>query len=80
MAEQPQVLIGGQWRAADAPTGSFHAEDPTRGEAIGPSFPVSGADDVEAALAAATAVAGELAAVPPERIADFLERYRSRNA
>lgn len=75
MSEQPQVLIGGQWRAADASTGTFRAEDPTRGEAIGPAFPISSADDVEAALAAATSVAGELAAVPPERIADFLERY-----
>lgn len=75
MSDQPQVLIGGQWRAADAPTGSFRAEDPTRAEAIGPAFPISGADDVEAALDAAASIAGELAAVPPERIADFLERY-----
>jgi NADP-dependent aldehyde dehydrogenase len=77
MTDQPQVLIGGRWRAADAPTGSFRAEDPTRAEAIGPTFPVSSAADVEAALVAASAVAAELAATSPERIADFLERYAS---
>jgi alpha-ketoglutaric semialdehyde dehydrogenase len=75
MTDQPQVLIGGRWRDADAPTGSFRAEDPTRAEAIGPAFPVSGPADVEAALGAASAIAGEFAATPPERIADFLERY-----
>lgn len=69
------VLIDGDWRAARAPVGQFRAEDPTTGEAIGPSFPVCGADDVEAALAAATAIAAELAAASPERIAAFLEAY-----
>jgi NADP-dependent aldehyde dehydrogenase len=77
MTDQPLVLIGGRWRAADAPAGSFRAEDPTRAEAIGPAFPVSGAADVEAALVAASTVAAELAATSPEHIADFLERYAS---
>lgn len=77
MTDQPLVLIGGRWRAADAPTGSFRAEDPTRAEAIGPAFPISSAADVEAALVAASTVAAELAATSPERIADFLERYAS---
>ncbi|WP_285401780.1 aldehyde dehydrogenase family protein [Luteibacter sp. ME-Dv--P-043b] len=75
MSDQPQVLIGGRWRAADAPTGTFRAEDPTRGEAIGPAFPISSAADTEAALVAAVSVAADLAALPPECIADFLERY-----
>jgi NADP-dependent aldehyde dehydrogenase len=69
------VLIAGDWRAANAPVDQFRAEDPTTGEPIGPAFPVCGAADVEAALAAATAVAAELAATPPERIAAFLEAY-----
>jgi NADP-dependent aldehyde dehydrogenase len=77
VTDQPQVLIGGHWRAADAPTGSFRAEDPTHAEAIGPAFPISSSADVEAALAAAVTVADELAATSPERIADFLERYAS---
>lgn len=69
------VLVDGQWRAAQAPQGSFRAEDPARGEKIGPAFPISSAADIEAALAAGAAVAAELAAAPPTRIAEFLEAY-----
>jgi 2,5-dioxopentanoate dehydrogenase len=70
-----QVLIAGNWRASqDAQTG-FRAEDPTRADAIGPTFPISGATDIDTALRAATKAAGELSSAPPERIADFLERY-----
>ncbi|MGO4701364.1 aldehyde dehydrogenase family protein [Dyella sp. 2RAB6] len=69
------VLIDGDWRAANAPAGQFRAEDPSTGVAIGPAFPVCGAADVEAALAAAAGAAAELAAAPPERIAAFLEAY-----
>lgn len=69
------VLVGGHWTASIDPQGSFRAEDPTQAEAIGPSFPVSGAADVEAAVAAATAVAIELAAAPAARIAAFLDAY-----
>jgi NADP-dependent aldehyde dehydrogenase len=70
-----QVLIAGAWRAAAEHAGSFRAVDPASGEAIGPAFPRSGAQDVEAAVAAATAIADELAATPPATIAAFLERY-----
>ncbi|HEY4091004.1 MAG TPA: aldehyde dehydrogenase family protein [Luteibacter sp.] len=77
MSDQPQVLVGGRWRAADRPTGEFRAEDPTRAEAIGPAFPVSSAADVEAVLIAGIAAAADLVATAPERIADFLERYAS---
>ena len=74
MATQP-LLIDGQWRAPREAIGQFRAEDPTTGEPIGPAFPVCGAADVEAALRAAVAVADELAATPPQRIADFLDAY-----
>ncbi|MFC5741822.1 aldehyde dehydrogenase family protein [Dyella tabacisoli] len=74
MSIQP-LLIGGDWRAANEPRGSFRAEDPTCGEAIGAEFPICGAADVQAALAAAVAVAEELAAAPAERIAAFLDAY-----
>jgi len=70
-----QVLIAGAWRAAAEPAGSFRAVDPASGEAIGPAFPRSGAQDVEDAVAAATAVADGLAATSPATIAAFLERY-----
>ncbi|MDF4005111.1 aldehyde dehydrogenase family protein [Luteibacter sp. PPL552] len=72
---QAQVLVGGRWRDARDPQGSFRAEDPTRAEAIGPAFPVSGQADVDAALAAALGVAPAFAQTPPARIAAFLDGY-----
>jgi len=74
MTTQP-LLIGGEWREARELLGAFRAEDPTTGAPIGPAFPLCGAADVEAALQAAAAVADELAAAPPERIAAFLDAY-----
>ena len=69
------VLIGGEWRASKNPDGDFRASNPATGEAIDPSFPISGADDIEAALAAAVNASHALAATDPERIATFLEHY-----
>ncbi|MFT4198236.1 MAG: aldehyde dehydrogenase family protein [Pseudoxanthomonas sp.] len=69
------VLIAGRWQPSLDPQGSFRAADPTTGAAIGPAFPVSGPADVEAAIAAASAVAAELAEAPVERIAAFLDAY-----
>lgn len=69
------LLIAGQWQPAREPLGVFRARDPATGDEIGPSFPVCGAADVEAALSAAVAVADALAAAAPERIAAFLDRY-----
>jgi NADP-dependent aldehyde dehydrogenase len=73
-AIQP-VLLAGAWQPSLEVKGSFRAADPTTGEAIGPAFPVSGSADIEAAVAAASAVAAELAALPAEKIASFLEAY-----
>ena len=70
-----QVLIEGAWQSSQEIVGGFRAVDPATGEAIGPEFPRSGGQDIERALAAAVAVADELAGTAPERIADFLERY-----
>jgi NADP-dependent aldehyde dehydrogenase len=75
MTALENVLIGGQWRAAVHPQAHFQADDPTRGAPIGPHFPISGAADIESAVAAAVAVADELAAAPAARIADFLDAY-----
>lgn len=74
MDVQP-LLLAGAWRAPAEPAGSFRAEDPATGEAIGPAYPVCGAADVEAALAAASAATDALAAAPPTRIAAFLDAY-----
>ncbi|MBE1161880.1 aldehyde dehydrogenase family protein [Dyella acidiphila] len=69
------VLIAGSWRpSADAQDG-FRANDPARAEAIGPSFPVSGRADIEAALRAASDAADALANAAPSHIADFLDAY-----
>jgi NADP-dependent aldehyde dehydrogenase len=70
-----QVLIAGQWQPGQDIAGSFHAMNPATGESIGPEFPRSGAGDIGRAVASACAVADELAAASPARIADFLERY-----
>lgn len=69
------ILLAGRWQPSLEAKGSFRAADPTTGEAIGPAFPISGAADVEAAVAAASAIAAELAAAPVEKIAAFLEAY-----
>jgi NADP-dependent aldehyde dehydrogenase len=69
------VLIGGKWRPADAPAGTFTATNPTTGEALPDLYPVSSKADVDAALTAAQTVAPDLRATPPEQIATFLERY-----
>ncbi len=70
-----QILIAGRWQPSHESAGSFRAVDPATGDAIGPEFPRSGAQDIEHALHAAVAVADALAASAPARIADFLERY-----
>ncbi|MDR6842102.1 aldehyde dehydrogenase family protein [Pseudoxanthomonas sacheonensis] len=69
------LLIAGQWQPARESLGAFRASDPSTGQEVGPSFPICGAADVEAALAAAVTVADELAAAEPERIAAFLDAY-----
>lgn len=74
MDVQPS-LIGGQWRTPEATATSFRAVDPATGDTMGPAFPINSAHEVEAALASACAVADELAAASPARIATFLDAY-----
>jgi 2,5-dioxopentanoate dehydrogenase len=69
-----QVLIDGRWRAADA-EGTFHAENPAKGEALPLAFPISRWSDCDLALTAATKAATELRNVEPAKIAAFLEAY-----
>lgn len=71
------ILVAGQWRPAAA-VDSYHALNPTTGAQHAAAWPVSGWSDVDAALDAAVAAAQELAAVPPARIAAFLEGYAAR--
>lgn len=69
-----QVLIDGKWRAADA-EGTFHAENPAKGEALPLAFPTSRWSDVDLALTAASKAAAELRNMAPQKIATFLEAY-----
>ena len=69
-----QVLIDGKWRAADA-EGTFHAENPAKGEPLPLAFPTSRWSDCDAALTAATKAAAELRTIDPAKIAAFLDTY-----
>jgi NADP-dependent aldehyde dehydrogenase len=69
-----QVLIDGKWRAADG-EGTFHAENPAKGDALPLAFPISRWSDCDAALDAATEAAAELRTIDPAKIAAFLEAY-----
>jgi 2,5-dioxopentanoate dehydrogenase len=69
-----QVLIDGKWRAADA-EGTFHAENPAKGEALPLAFPTSRWSDCDLALTAATKAAAELRTIDPAKIAAFLDAY-----
>jgi NADP-dependent aldehyde dehydrogenase len=71
------VLIAGEWRPAKS-IGTFHTQNPTTGEPLPGEYPVSSWDDCDAALSAAAEAAEELRAVPPEKIAQFLNRYADR--
>jgi 2,5-dioxopentanoate dehydrogenase len=70
------VLIAGQWRAADAPSATFSATNPTTGQLLAEDvYPVSSKADVDAVLVAAGQAAPALRATSPETIAAFLNRY-----
>jgi len=69
-----QILIDGKWQEADAGD-TFRAENPAVGEPLPTAFPVSRWIDCELALNAATAAAGALRNIAPERIAAFLDAY-----
>jgi alpha-ketoglutaric semialdehyde dehydrogenase len=71
-----QILIDGKWRAADA-EGTFHAENPAKGEPLPLAFPISRWSDCDAALNAATKAAAELRTIDPAKIAAFLDAYAS---
>ncbi|HYF62976.1 MAG TPA: aldehyde dehydrogenase family protein, partial [Herpetosiphonaceae bacterium] len=74
MSELQPVLIAGAWRESGA-TDSFAAVNPATRQPLAGRFPVSGRADLLAAIEAGAAAAPELAAAPPARVADFLERY-----
>jgi NADP-dependent aldehyde dehydrogenase len=77
MSDSPPILVAGAWRPAAA-VDAYRAFDPSTGAPHDAAWPVSGWADVDAALDAAVEATRELAALPDERRADFLERYATR--
>ncbi len=69
------VLIAGEWRQATNPQGTLHAFNPRTKEQLPAEFPVSGIEDVEAALTAAQEAVVDLRSIPSTQIADFLEAF-----
>ena len=67
------ILVAGAWKPATT-TATYRAIDPSSGTDREAVWPVSTWADVDAALEAATVAARELAAMPPARLAAFLER------
>jgi 2,5-dioxopentanoate dehydrogenase len=68
------VLIGGEWRPADA-VETFCAVNPRTKSIIDTAFPVSSMKDIEAALKAARSASRELMQISPEKIGSFLVCY-----
>jgi 2,5-dioxopentanoate dehydrogenase len=72
------VLIGGQWRAAKNPAGTFSAVDPSSRAPLDDRYPVSGIEDVELACQAAQEAVATLRSLPKENVARFLDDYAAR--
>ncbi len=77
MSAPETVLVAGRWRPATVAS-TYQAFDPTAGKTLEAVWPVSGWADVDEALDAAVVAAAELATLPAERLAAFLERFADR--
>ena len=71
------ILVNGRWRPARV-VATFVAFDPATATAREAVWPVSTWADCDEALDAAVAAAAELARLPADRIAAFLERFAAR--
>jgi alpha-ketoglutaric semialdehyde dehydrogenase len=71
------ILVAGRWRPAAA-TATFQAFDPTTVKPREAVWPLSSWADCDEALDAAVAAAADLARLPAERLAAFLERFAAR--
>ena len=74
---QRPVLIGGKWVAASSAK-SFRATNPSTGEPIPSSFPVSDWNSCDKALASAASAFRESRNLPGSKIAEFLDDYAKR--
>ena len=73
-----KVLIAGQWRDPKDPAGHFNAVNPAHKQTLPQVYPVSGADDVNDAIAAGKQAAVELRKVPREKFAQFLDLFAEK--
>jgi alpha-ketoglutaric semialdehyde dehydrogenase len=73
-----KVLIGGEWRPATRPAGSFNALDPETGKNLPGAYPVSTWTDLKDTLEAGTAAAGRMAKAGPGPIVAFLEAFAGK--
>jgi 2,5-dioxopentanoate dehydrogenase len=73
-------LLNGRWQShSSAANGIFlHGFDPRKDTARSLAFPQSDSAELEIALQSAHNAAGELAILPPERFAAYLELYASK--
>ncbi len=75
--ETQHVLIAGNWRPSSS-VSNFRATNPVTGELLAETYPVSGWQDCDDALAAAAGAAAGLLGTSPEALARFLTRYGER--
>ena len=71
-ANASKVLVAGQWRESQT-SSFFQAENPSTGELLPMSNPVSSREEVMEALRAGAEAAEELRGAEPETVAKFLE-------
>ena len=74
MGQLQKILVAGKWKDSDA-SESFQSANPALNEMLPERFPISSWSDCEAILNAAYEAAEQLRALPPSKIAEFLEAY-----
>ena len=74
MGQLQKILVAGQWRDSDA-SESFQSANPALDEMLPERFPISSWSDCEAILNAACEAAEQLRALPPTKLAEFLESF-----
>lgn len=74
---QQKILINGIWREADA-QGQIQAFNPTTGDTLPDTYPVSSWADCDRALDAAQAAFVKMQTLPRETIAQFLESFAQK--
>lgn len=72
-----KVLIAGNWRDSRNPSGIFQTVNPAQKAILPERYPVSCLEEVVEAIEAGKEAAELLQRIPPESIADFLDKFAS---